>query len=66
MQIINFWCFTLNRIDGLDLPAEVPFHSFVMWALKGPVLFGKVLGLVCKKRLNCAQKYNEALWTQVG
>ena len=66
MQFINYWCFTLNRINWLDLPAEVPFHSFVMWALEGPVLFGKVLGQVCKKRLNSAQKYSEALWTPVG
>ena len=37
-----FWCFTLNRLNGLKLPAEVSFHSFIMGALKGPVMFGKV------------------------
>ena len=39
-----FGCFTPNKLNGLDLPAEVSFRSFIMWALKGPVMFGKVLG----------------------
>ena len=62
----TFWCFTLHRLNRLDLPAEVSFLNFLMWALKGPVMFGKVLGQVCKKRLNCAQKLQQGFMDTSG
>ena len=35
---------------GLDLPAEVSFRSFILWELKGPVMFWKSLGPSVKKK----------------
>ena len=56
MQIINYWCFTLNRINWLDLPAEVPFHSFFYVGTEGPSFVWKSLGPSVQKEAQLCSK----------